>query len=80
MSGKLSSQVRQACTPTACVVDHLNQLDMQMQEYLNELSRIMFKKKNLRGMVAPNFLQSLHPEPCQEGPHLSLWNLTHRSI
>lgn len=49
MSGKLTSWLHQACTQSTCVVEHMKDLNIQLQQYVNELSRIMFRKENLRG-------------------------------
>lgn len=37
------------CTSTSCLVDHSRYLENHIRDYVNELSREMFNKKNLRG-------------------------------
>lgn len=39
----------QTCTLSACTVDSSNTVSRNLNKYVNELSRIMFQKKNLRG-------------------------------
>lgn len=52
MSGKISRWVHRDCTKSSCMVGHSRDLRVQSQQYLNELSRIMLKKENLRGETA----------------------------
>lgn len=47
--GKYTTHTHDDCTAATCAVEYARDLETNLREYLNEVSREMFKKKNLRG-------------------------------
>ncbi|KAM3075869.1 hypothetical protein ACMFMG_006612 [Clarireedia jacksonii] len=46
--GSLEALSHQACEPSSCKVDCIRQIELQLEQYLDELSRVIFLKENLR--------------------------------
>ncbi|PQE24426.1 c2h2 finger domain containing protein [Rutstroemia sp. NJR-2017a BBW] len=46
--GSLETLSHQACEPSSCKVECIRQIELQLAQYLDELSRVLFLKENLR--------------------------------